>query len=427
MKDLELELSKELQNTKRRQVQVKPPTNRRTRRSESNEISSNSCNNNSNSNSDSNSPQSTSMSSLEQMNATSSSYKVNPWTMIETFQLVENEESREEKKVKAVHKKTCMAAALHEQIRIKKKAAEEEKAEDDKFLKIQRNAIQEWEEEQVLAAKVEQEKIADLKKVRQQQVEETERKRKAQLDDKMSCELKEIEEIKLALEKEDQIKHQNKQLEREKWDRITAENMTKKKYRQQQKEEEARMDAKLMENMKIKYDNEERKRAKELEDRKIKLEVNGQLLSEAGAFNKREEMIKFEKSLLEAAEARERVQALQEKKKHDIERKKKDLIRETNEQMAQERRRREKEIEKENEAYALKCLKEKEALLEEEEADRIKQNETKEKYRRDLEDQMDEQRKHQAHFDGMTVVERSLNKKVRFQSISLCTRIRDYY
>ena len=141
------------------------------------------------------------------------------------------------------------------------------------------------------------------------------------------------------------------------------------------------MDAKLMADMKKKYDDEEKKRANALEDRKVKLEMNGQLLREAGAFNQREEMIKVEKKLLEAAEARERAQSLREQKKRDLERKKKEAITSSNKEMAEEKRRRDKEIEKENEAYALKCLKEKEALILEEEAERIKQHETKQKYR----------------------------------------------
>lgn len=339
--------------------------------------------------------------------------------MIETFQIVENEHLIEEKKVKAEQKQKDMAKALHEQIRIKKDAVQKEKAEDDKFLAIQRNAIKEWEEEKVLSSQIEQQKIAELKKVRHQQVEETERRRKAEQQEKISRELKEIEDIKIALEMEEEEKHRKKQLELEKWERITAENSRKLEQRRLQKEVEAKMDAKLMEEMKKKYDEEGRKRAKALEDRKVKLELNGELLKEAGAFGKREETIKFEKMLLEAAEARERAQALREKEKHDEERKKIQLITESNKQMADERKQHEKEIEKENEEYALKCLKEKEELLREEEHDRIKEHETKEKYRTILQQQIDEQKKCNAHFDGMTIVERSMNKKV-------CSFLLDY-
>ncbi len=337
---------------------------------------------------------------------------LNPWTMIGTFQIVENEESNEDKKMRAVRKQEDMASALHDQIELKNKAVKKEKDEDDKFVSIQRQAIKVWEEEQKLSAKIEQGKIAELKRVRQDQVEETERKKKAELSKKISTELKEIEEIKSALYEEEELKHKRKLLEREKWDRITIENAKKLEIRKLEKEKEARMDAKLMEDMKAKYVAEERKREKAMEDRKIKLEANGQLLSEAGAFNKREEMIKFEKKLLEAAEAREKAQALKERKKKDLERKKKNQITESNKLMAEERRRREREIEKENEAYAIKCLKEKEALLEEEEEKRVKQHENKVKYRKILQEQMEEQKQNVAQFDGMTQVERSMNKKV---------------
>ncbi len=337
----------------------------------------------------------------------------NPWAMIEIFQIVENEESNEEKKMRAVKKQEEMASALHEQIKLKNDALRKEKKEDDKFVNIQRNAIKEWEEEQKLSERLEQEKIAELKKLRQDQVEETERKRKAELSKKITTELKEIEDIKLALDEEEKLKHKRKLLEREKWNRITIENARKLEIRALEKEREAQMDAKIMEDMKAKYVEEERKREKALEDRKVKLDINGQLLKEAGAFNKREEMIKFEKKLLEAAEAREQAQARREQKKQDLERKKKNQITQSNKLMAEERRRREREIEKENEAYAMKCLKEKEALLKEEDEKRMKQHENKVKYRKILQEQMEEQKQHKAQFDGMTAVERSMNKKVR--------------
>ena len=338
---------------------------------------------------------------------------LNPWTTIETFQIVENEESNEEKKMRAAKKQEDMASVLHDQIKLKSEAARKEKTEDDRFVAIQRQAIKEWEEEQESSAKLEQEKITELKKLRQDQVEETERKRKAELSKKITTELREIEEIKEALNEEEQLKVRRKLCEREKWERITIENAKKLEIRKLEKEKEARMDAKLMEDLKAKYDEEERKREKALEDRKVKLELNGQLLSEAGAFNKREETIKFEKKLLEAAEAREHAQALRERKKQELERKKKNEITISNKLMAEERRRRDREIEKENEAYSIKCLKEKEALLEEEEQTRIKQHESKVKYRKILQEQMEEQKQHKAQFDGMTPVERSMNKKVR--------------
>ena len=334
--------------------------------------------------------------------------------MIETFQIIENESSIEQKKAKEIQKQKDVALTLDDQIQLKNETDKLNKREDDKFLEIQRNTIREWEDEQMLNEKAKDDKISELKNLRQKQVEETERKRKNERSEKLSSEIKEIECIKLDLINQEELKHQRKLEERGKWESIKTENAKKLEQQKLQKIEEAKMDAKLMEDMKRKYDEEESKRVHTLEDRKVKLEINGQLLSEAGTFSKREKMIEFEKDLLEAAAVKERGQALREMQKQDYERKKKQLITQCNKKMAEEKQRQEREAEKENETYALKCLQEKEALrIREEEAGRMQMQETKLQYRKALQSQIDEQKKNRANFDGMTEVELSMNKKVR--------------
>ena len=116
--------------------------------------------------------------------------------MIETYQIVENERSMEEKKIHMTQKKRDMANALHDQIRLKNDMTRKEKAEDDKFLEIEQCAVKEWDEEKLMNEKVEQQRTSELKKLRQEQVQIRDTKRKQERIEKMSNELKEIEDIK---------------------------------------------------------------------------------------------------------------------------------------------------------------------------------------------------------------------------------------
>jgi len=205
---------------------------------------------------------------------------------------------------------------------------------------------------------------------------------------------------------------QKKERERQRWGLIKEENAKEIADRKLQKIREAEMDAKLMADMKVRYDSEEKKKANALGEKKGRAEENSKKLFEVVALKKREEMIEFEKKLLEQAKVREQAQAAEETRKQEALQKKKRDITECNRKMAEEKSRRERNLEKEKETYSLQCLREQEALLEEKEDLRAKQNETKQKYRQNLHNQIEEKNSLKADSDGMTSVERSINKKI---------------
>ena len=66
-----------------------------------------------------------------------------------------------------------MANALNDQVLLKQTYTNVEKAEDAKFVEMQRNEQRKWEEEQKLLAIHEIKKTEQLKKVRQDEIEES--------------------------------------------------------------------------------------------------------------------------------------------------------------------------------------------------------------------------------------------------------------
>lgn len=206
---------------------------------------------------------------------------VNPWTLIETFQILEKKESEKKMQQMSEVRKRKMAKALNDQIKLKNEATKLERDEDDKRLQRQQDEIlKKWEEEQKLLMARENEKIEQLKKVRQDQIKDNLERRRRELAETRSEDLKEIQQITKDLLQEENEKLQKKNMEREKWEKIKAENAKKIELRELQKKEEEKLDAKLMEEFTTKMDLEEAKRVKALEDRARKLEINRQSLKQ---------------------------------------------------------------------------------------------------------------------------------------------------
>jgi hypothetical protein len=337
---------------------------------------------------------------------------INPWNLIETFQVIEAEDTIAIGKAKAAQKQKDMASNLNVQIQLKTEAKRLEKENDEKILSIQANAIKQWKEEQKHREDVEKEKILYLRKVRQEQIEESSRRKKKESAESRANELQEIERLKETLREEEKEKREKKEQERIKWDRIKAENALDVHERELRKQEEMKTDAKLMSDLKERLDKKEAKRIAAFEGRAAKMEMNVVALSGADA-KKKEEKRQFEMKLLHQTKERIKAEVLMEKEKEKHRKEMKELIIETNKQLAEDRKCREQELEKEEEAYAKQCLKEKESLLAEEEEKKLKQNRTKLQYQAFLWTQIEEKEKQNAASDEMTSVERSMNKKVR--------------
>ncbi len=338
---------------------------------------------------------------------------VNPWTLIETYQLLENEEGKAAERAVMVKQKQDMAVALRDQIKQKEEANGKEKAEEDIYLKLRQQEIRDWEEEQRQNNEKEKRRTEMLKKVRKDQIEKRAERKKELLEMTRAEELKEMEEIRYALSQEEEEKCMKKIKERQKWEHIKAENAVKIKERNLLKKQEALEDAKLMADMKAKMDQEESKRAKAIEDRAMKLEANSALLREMGAFKKTKEVLRMEQSWLKASEDRDRAQIAAERKKKEIARQKKVEMNESNKKMVEEKKRRELIFAKEKEVYAKQYCRETVVLLAEKEAYNIEQMKSKLNYRKILDEQIKEQKHYQTMFEAMMPVERSMNKKVR--------------
>ena len=350
---------------------------------------------------------------------------LNPWSLIETYKILENGEAEQKGQHASEARKKKMAKALNDQVKLKQANLQFEKAEDAKFVDVQRNGQERWEEEQRKLSIIERNKIEQLKKARKDQIEERVRRRESQRKTQREEESREIQNITKALAREEEDRCRRRREEKKQWDLIKSENARKIEKRLKIANEEQNMDAKLMADIKDKMDREEAKRVEAIQnrrkdaasaiqrlDRNNKLEVNTQMPSDAGAFKKRE-IRKSEQSLLLAAQEKERTLTIEDKKKKEALRAKRKDVTESNKRIVDEKKRQEKLIEVENEAYATQCLKEAKNVKKEEDIAIAKQKETQVQFRQLLDGQVQQKKKQlDTDGDGMTDVERSINKKI---------------
>jgi hypothetical protein len=336
----------------------------------------------------------------------------NPWELIDKYHILQAKESATKSLHESESRKKRMAMDLNNQIKEKEDSMNKTKDEYRKFIKSQEQAIKKWEQEQQNCVSKEKQKAEELRKVRENQIQERLRLKEMNDANKKEEESKEIKEIKKALMKEEEVKQRRKLKEREKWENIMKENLIKLEEQKRCKEEEEKMQAKLMADMKEKMDKEEAKRIEALQIRRQKLELNRQLLTEKGAFKKRDEIRHFEQSLLKAAQDRERAQMEEEEKRKENMRNRIRSIQETNKKMIDDKRRIQEMLAKEKEAFAAQCLTDAETISNEEQAKLSKQKESKMHYREILKSQMQEQKQRITEKNAMTPAEWSMNKKI---------------
>ncbi|GFH47934.1 predicted protein [Chaetoceros tenuissimus] len=336
----------------------------------------------------------------------------NPWLLIENYKIKKNEALKEKEIETALVRKKNMAAALDEQVRLKREVTNREKAENDQYVKKQEEAVQKWKEEQISKAKEEKKLSEKLKGVRLAQIEEKQNMRRKMKNERTKQETKELEEVEKALKQEEQKRILAKEQEKKKWEAIKLENKQKLEEKKKAKLQEAQIDFKLMQDLKERLDRKERNRVEAFEARKKNLELNTKLLNEDSNFKKKkEEHKKFEQGLLEAARKREEMQVLDDIKRKKAMKEKQQEINRTNRAIVEERQQIDRQEKAENELFAKKCEEEVTKFNEEakQEAQRIKN--TKVIYRKSLEEQYSEKKKEKiASASEMTEMERCLNK-----------------
>jgi hypothetical protein len=344
---------------------------------------------------------------------------LSPWSLIEKYKILENGEAEQKGQHASEARKKEISKALNAQVKLKQVNLQLEKAEDAKFVNVQRNGQDDWEEEQRKLTIIEREKIEHLKKARQDQIEERVRSRESQKETQRAEELREIQNITKALAREEEDRYCKRQVEKKQWDLIKIENASKIEKKRQRAKEEQNMDAKLMADIKEKMDNEEAKRVNAIQHRKEdaasaiqRLDKNQNLELDMLRLKKRE-IRKSEQSQLLAAQERERALTVDDNRKKEALRARREELTESNKRIVDGKKRQEKAIEQENEAYATQCLKEVESVKKEEDIAIAKQRETQYQFRQLLDGQV-QQKKEQLNteVDGMTDVERSINKKI---------------
>jgi len=337
---------------------------------------------------------------------------VNPWTLIQTLKVIEAEEAVKTEKAKTLEKQREMLAALSDHVQTKKESILREKQELNLWKEEQERELIKWKQDKERMERMEKERVIELCQVRRLQMNETLMLRKKEREMARNEQLKEIKDIQLSLEKEEERKRLKKEQERRKWEKIKEENARVILERERLKLLAAKEEAKLMAEMKAKLDRHEASRVKALQDRILKAEAFGRKLCEAGTFNEKEEEKKFELKLLQEAREREQAQVEEQRKKKAASEERLKSITASNLKMVEERKAKDREIELQEEKYALQCARERDALLAEKESNRNKENETKRQYSKLLNEQVQEQKQYETSAGGMTSVERSINKKV---------------
>ena len=118
-------------------------------------------------------------------------------------------------------------------------------------------------------------------------MDELNMKRKKQLDEARSQELEEIGALKMKLIEEENDKRRRKEKERHKYEEILREREDQLREIQRRKEEETALDIKLMADMKQKFDEEERTRAKLVNARLARNDVISDVMGAKVAFNEK--------------------------------------------------------------------------------------------------------------------------------------------
>ena len=96
--------------------------------------------------------------------------KVNPWTAIATYQVLQAERTKSTAKETAIQRRKVMATVLNEQIRVKNQCEREKQLEEEKFLALQTQKSTEWKIEQETVKRKDREKSINLGRLRQHQI-----------------------------------------------------------------------------------------------------------------------------------------------------------------------------------------------------------------------------------------------------------------
>eukprot|EP00814_Leptocylindrus_danicus_P001307 CAMPEP_0116025658 /NCGR_PEP_ID=MMETSP0321-20121206/13222_1 /TAXON_ID=163516 /ORGANISM="Leptocylindrus danicus var. danicus, Strain B650" /LENGTH=519 /DNA_ID=CAMNT_0003497979 /DNA_START=178 /DNA_END=1737 /DNA_ORIENTATION=+ len=342
--------------------------------------------------------------------------KVDPWALMSMVNNIDAEDGLKKDHDKAISKQKAMAGILSDQVKQKKAIEGEAKEESKKYVDEQRRKYNEWKREQELAEKREADKSRQLRRDRQEHIEQLKHRKKQTAKELRDAELEMMEKIKIDLRKEENKKIEKREEERRSLAFAKKENMEREKLKQKQREEEAALDAKLMREYKAKLDREEEKRIEQFNARLARYEAISLQREEAG-FNKkeREKILKVERKILREALAKEKADAERERSDREMLIEKQRRINEDNQMMAKQKLSMEKRKKKAEEAYSVQFRKDIELILEEEREKQMKKKEMDKDHCEQLKEQikMREKAKEEClDCPHMTDIEKSMNREI---------------
>jgi len=338
--------------------------------------------------------------------------EVNPWTLIQTLKVVEAEELMEADMKKALDKQQRMCSNLNEQVRCKQLASNVEKLELIDLKSKQEQELKSWKQEQENVMRANKEKLCELRRVRQLQLEERNRSRRREIEAERIRSSLEINEIKASLQREEDDKRRKKDQESKRWKDIIEENEKVAAEKRRRSHEETQFEIRLMTEMKEKLDREQEARSDSTKNRFLRAEESAQRVSESVLRIKENEEKQRDREILRQVQEKERAQAEEEIRRKAVREQMQALVNNSNGMIIQEKKTRQLQLELQDELFAAQSRKENEKIMAEKSRTIQRENEVKRGFKEALDEQVKEKEKHQMDTQGMTNVERSINKKV---------------
>ncbi|GMH75274.1 hypothetical protein TrLO_g13993 [Triparma laevis f. longispina] len=336
--------------------------------------------------------------------------KTNPWTVMDTLKAIEAEESLKQDKIDLKAERKSMAKTLEQQMSIEGVRARQQKKEDEAYLAQQQRMLNEWKREQEFADKIIHEKNLQMRKIRQEQMDEKKARFAKMKADDRAKELRDIVACKRELKKEKDDVEKSKVEERKRLEKIKIANVEKEKVLEKKKAEAVAWEMKLAADYIANEEAKDAAREKALVDRMSRYEEIGQQWADSGAGKKqREAELALERKILREAQAKDQADIDRETRDKDNLRLNKKMMMETNQKMATDKARRDKAQEAKDSIYANRFRREGEAFGAEEEARKQRDRMKAKAHCELLKLQMEEQKTLQKRVD-MSETEMSLNR-----------------
>ncbi|GMH84911.1 hypothetical protein TrVE_jg10187 [Triparma verrucosa] len=336
--------------------------------------------------------------------------KTNPWTVMDTLKAIDAEESLKQDKINLLAERKAMAKTLDQQMSIEGIRARQQKKEDEAYLAQQQRMLNEWKREQEFADKIIHEKNLQMRKIRQEQMDEKKARFAKIRQDDRAKELRDIAACKRELKKEKDDIERSKAEERKRLEKIKIANIEKEKVLEKKKQKAVAWEMKLAADYIANEEAKDRAREQALIDRMSRYEEIGQQWADSGAGKKqREAELALERKILREAQAKDQADIDRENNDKEQLRLNKKMMMETNKKMAFEKARRDKAQADKDSIYANRFRREGEAFGAEEE---VRKQEERGKARAHcelLKLQMEEQKTLQKRVD-MSETEMSLNR-----------------